>query len=136
LIEEFGDFLAEIGSVSEARELIGLQSGARRREKKFPGSLGAELRQGVLRSEGIGKYEQYISNRVIHTDSTLGINGLWKSVEKQENGMELCSGCAGDYEDPDRSAWEEEVAEGEGVSGEVEEKPGGEVNGPRTREQG
>ena len=25
----------------------------------------------------------------------------------------MCSGCAGDYEDPDQSAWEEE--EGEGV---------------------
>ena len=136
LIEELSDFLAEIGSVSEAREFVGLKSSARRGEKKFPGSLGAELRHGVLRSEGIGKYEQYISNRVIHTDSTLGINGLWKSVQKQENGMELCSGCAGDYEDPDRSAWEEELAEEEGVSGEMEEMPGREVSEPRRREQG
>ena len=57
-------------------------------------------------------------------------------MQKQENGMELCSGCAGDYEDPDRSAWEEELAEEEGVSGEMEEMPGREVSEPRRREQG
>jgi hypothetical protein len=37
--------------------------------------------------------------------------GLWKSVEKQENSVNCCSGCAGDYEDPDRSVWEADVEE-------------------------
>jgi len=28
-------------------------------------------------------------------------------VENMENPMSACSGCAGDYEDPDRTAWDE-----------------------------
>jgi len=33
---------------------------------------------------------------------------LWKNVESEEKSVRACSGCAGDYEDPDRSAWEED----------------------------
>jgi len=29
-------------------------------------------------------------------------------VEKQENFAGFCSGCSGDYEDPDLTAWEED----------------------------
>ena len=43
--------------------------------------------------------------------SNRGVKGLWKSVENEENPLRACSGCAGDYEDPDRSAWEEEFEE-------------------------
>jgi len=43
---------------------------------------------------------------------------LWKTVENAENGWKACSGCAGDYEDPDRSAWELEEDTDEGVDGE------------------
>jgi hypothetical protein len=34
---------------------------------------------------------------------------LWKGVEKQENLLRLWSGCAGDYEARDRTAWEEDL---------------------------
>jgi hypothetical protein len=39
------------------------------------------------------------------------VNTLWKNAKTVENGMGVCSGCAGNYEDPDRSAWEEEAEE-------------------------
>jgi hypothetical protein len=38
---------------------------------------------------------------------------LWKSVEIEGSAVGACSGCAGDYEDPDRTAWEDEEEEGE-----------------------
>jgi hypothetical protein len=38
---------------------------------------------------------------------------LWKTVKKQENVMDCCSACAGEYEDPERSAWLD-VEENEG----------------------
>jgi hypothetical protein len=39
------------------------------------------------------------------------VMGLWKTVESEEKSVRACSGCAGDYEDPDRSAWEEDFEE-------------------------
>jgi len=39
----------------------------------------------------------------------------WKTVEKQEKSVGVCSGCAGDYKDPDWKAWEgEEEGEEQG----------------------
>jgi len=32
-------------------------------------------------------------------------------VQSEEISARACSGCAGDYEDPDRSAWEEDFEE-------------------------
>ena len=43
LIEQLGDLFFEIGGVRQARELVGLQSVARCRQQKFPGSLGAKF---------------------------------------------------------------------------------------------
>jgi hypothetical protein len=34
-------------------------------------------------------------------------------VQKVENFLHACSGCAGDYEDPDRSVWEPDPEENE-----------------------
>jgi hypothetical protein len=51
------------------------------------------------------------------------VTGLWKSVQSEEKFARACSGCAGDYEDPDRSAWEEDF-EGEEVD--VQEEAGDE----------
>jgi hypothetical protein len=34
-------------------------------------------------------------------------------VQKVENFLRACSGCAGDYEDPDRSAWDPDTEENE-----------------------
>jgi len=111
LIQQFTNLLAEIGGVGKTRKLIGLQGIARGREKKFPGGLGTELRHLILPKDGVGKYRGHIDTRVINGTSVGGVTGLWKSVEKKENAQGLCSGCAGDYEDPDRSVWEEEEVE-------------------------
>jgi hypothetical protein len=123
LIEEFGDLLPKIGSVGQARELVGLERGARSREQEFPGSLGTELRHKDLQSWVMEEYKTYVNIVVIHDNSNQSINRLWKGVEKQENGMGLCSGCAGDYEDPDWSAWEEDAEEEEGDSEGIAEGP-------------
>jgi len=124
LIEQGGDLLAEIGGVAEARKLIGLQSIARSGEKKLPGGLGGQLRHGDLQRRVMHEYDRDINTVVIHGSSTKGKNGLWKTVEKQENAARCCSGCAGDNEDPDRTAWEEESDEVEEVKDvkEVEER--------------
>ena len=54
-----------------------------------------------------------------------GVSGLWKFVEKEEKPQRVCSGCAGDYEDPDRSAWEEDFEEEEAeLEREVGDEPG------------
>jgi hypothetical protein len=119
LIEEFSDFLAEIGGVSEARELVGLERGAGSGEKEFPRSLGAELRHVVLRSNEFGE-GLYINNRLIYEDSNFGVYRPWKAVEKQENVVGMCIGCAGDYEDPDWTAWDEENDEEGGDDEDVE----------------
>jgi hypothetical protein len=37
-------------------------------------------------------------------------------VEKQQNSLRFCSACAGDYENPDRFAWNEELNEDEQLS--------------------
>lgn len=43
-------------------------------------------------------------------------------MENEEKPWTACSGCAGDYENPDRSAWEEEFEEKEAE--EVGDEPG------------
>jgi hypothetical protein len=40
--------------------------------------------------------------------SNRSIPRLWKSVENEEMSFAACSGCSGDYEDPDRTAWEQD----------------------------
>jgi hypothetical protein len=47
---------------------------------------------------------------------------LWKIVEKSVRpaaAMNACSGCSGDYEDPDRTTWEPDQ-ESDDASGELE----------------
>jgi len=44
-------------------------------------------------------------------------------VETEEKSVRACSGCAGDYEDPDRSAWE---ADFEGEEVDLQEEAGDE----------
>jgi hypothetical protein len=126
LIEEGADLLAEIGGVAEAREFVGLQSVARSGEKKFPGSLGTELRHEDLQRRVLWENDGKINTLVIYKAINEGINFLWKTVEKQENAAGCCSGCAGDYEDPDRTAWEADIEEVEEIQEvkEVKETPG------------
>ena len=40
---------------------------------------------------------------------------LWKAVEKALSPWRACSACAGDYEDPDWSAWEQEPEDSQDV---------------------
>jgi hypothetical protein len=63
------------------------------------------------------KHSMITSNRRVTT--------LWENVESEEISARACSGCAGDYEDPDRSAWEEDFEEvdGEGLK-EAGDEPG------------
>ena len=124
LIEQGGDFLAQIGGVSEAGKFIRLERIAGSGEKEFPGGLGTGLRHDNL--QRVAKQEYGVNNNrtVIDKSSGVGVTGVWKAVEKQENSSDCCSGCAGDYEDPDWTAWEPDTAEDEEVSG-------GEVDGSR-----
>jgi hypothetical protein len=111
LVEEGIDFLAEIGGVCEAREFVTVQSVGRSSEKKLPRRLGAIGGHGALRWNGLTRNVLYrsISNSLI--TSNLIVNVLWKNVQSEEKPERACSGCAGDYEDPDRSAWEEDFDE-------------------------
>jgi len=95
--------------VGEAGKLLGLQGTGGGREKKLPGSLGAVLVHCHLREPSSREYDKNISDTVIHMNCSAGVTALCKSVEKKENSAGYCSGCAGDYEDPDRSAWELDV---------------------------
>lgn len=46
-------------------------------------------------------------------------------MESEEKPSRACSGCAGDYEDPDRSVWEEDFdEEGEDFLEEAGDEPG------------
>jgi len=123
LIEQGSDFLTQIGGMSEAGELVGLKRIAGSGEKKFPGSLGAGLGHDNLQNRVREKYRSNNNHRVIDGASDVCRTDLWKRVEKKENSAGCCSGCGGDYEDPDWTAWEADLAEDE----EVEE--GGEGTG-------
>ena len=57
------------------------------------------------------EYDKYINALVIHSASNSPGNPLWKPVEKQLLPLRLCSGCAGDYEDPDWTAWDQDPTE-------------------------
>ena len=59
---------------------------------------------------------------VIYDVGDTGTYLLWKRVENQQNPLELCSGCAGDYEDPDWTAWEEDSDEEDGAGESREER--------------
>ena len=130
LIEQGSDLLARIGGVGEAGEFIRLQRIAGSGEKEFPGSPGASLRHNNLQRVGVRQYYFTDTHAAIDVNSTVRGTGVWKSVEKQENAAGCCSGCAGDYEDPDWTAWEadleadEELGE-DGGGAEQGDRPGG-----------
>ncbi len=113
LIHERSQFLAQIRCMSEAGKFITLESIAGGGEKEFPRRLGV-----------VGVHENLLDNVlwIRRRDNTTTINiatsitevtNLWKSVQTVENFLRACSGCAGDYEDPDRSAWEPDPEENE-----------------------
>ena len=111
LVEQGRDLLAEIGRVTQAGEFVALQRVARSGEKELPGRLGAIGVHGALRLQLVTYSGLYRSRRHIMITSNRRVTELWKSVESEEKPARVCSGCGGDYEDPDRSAWEEDFEE-------------------------
>jgi hypothetical protein len=122
LVEEGRDLLAEIGDVAEAREFVGLQSVAGGGKEELPRRLSAMVRHCDLQYGNSYVLLAYSSTENSIITSNREVNALWKCVENKENPLAACSGCAGDYEDPDRSAWEEEFEEEEAA--EVGDEPG------------
>jgi len=113
LIEKGRDLLAEIGRMAEAREFVALQGVAGSGEEKLPRRLGAIGGHGDLRGRRVTTTLLNRTTNISVITSNAEVLPLWKTVQSEENSARACSGCAGDYEDPDRSAWEEDFEEEE-----------------------
>ena len=113
LIQECSQFLAQIRRMSEAGKFIALQSIAGSGEKEFPGRLGVVGVHENLPDQVLWKRRENSTTRTYIVTSNPKVTSLWKSVQGVENFLRACSGCAGDYEDPDRSAWEPDPEENE-----------------------
>jgi len=125
LIEQGRDLLAEIGRVTEAREFVALQGIAGCGEKELPGRLGATSVHVALRWKWVTYSIRYRNSSHFMITSNNRVTELWKNVESEEISARACSGCAGDYEDPDRSAWEEDFEEEDlEVTEEAGDEPG------------
>ena len=127
LVEQGRDFFAEIGRVTEAGEFVALQSIAGSGEKELPGWLGAISGHKCLRGREVISSLNLLHRitKITVINSTVIVLLLWKTVESVEKAARACSGCAGDYEDPDRSAWEEDFKEEEpDFQEEVGDEPG------------
>ena len=128
LVEQGRDLLAEIGCVSEAGEFVALQGVAGSGEKELPRRLGAIGVHGALRLIVVTRNVFYLYSIHSMITSNRRVTGLWKSVESEEKPARACSGCAGDYEDPDRSAWEGGFeGEDEELMEELSDEPGPEA---------
>ena len=108
LVKEGRDLLAQVGGVGEAREFVAVKRVARSGEKKLPRRLGAVVGHVALRANRVTSNGLDHSSKASVITSNSRVTTLWKNVESEEKPARACSGCAGDYEDPDRSAWEED----------------------------
>jgi hypothetical protein len=113
LIQERSQFLAQIRRMSEAGKFIALQRIAGSGEKEFPGRLGVVGVHENLPDQVLWKRRGDSTTSTYIVTSNPTVTNLWKSVQTVENVLRACSGCAGDYEDPDRSAWEPDPEENE-----------------------
>ncbi len=113
LIQESSQFLAQIGRMSEAGKFVALQRVAGSGEQEFPGRLGVVGVHEFLPDQGLWKRWRNNTSRTYIVTSNSPVTGLCKSVQTVENAWRACSGCAGDYEDPDRSAWDPDSEENE-----------------------
>jgi len=123
LIQERSQFLAQIRRVSEAGKFIGLQRVAGSGQKEFPRRLGVIGVHENLPDNVLWKRQEDSTTRPYIVTSNPRVTNLWKSVQSVENALRACSGCAGDYEDPDLTAWEPDPKENEGDTA-AEEMPG------------
>jgi len=111
LIDKRIDFLTEISGVAEARKFVASQGVAGSGEKEFPRRLGAAGDHGALRWNGLTRNVLYSNHSHPMITSNRRVTCLWISVQNEEKPARACSGCAGDYEDPEQSAWEEDFEE-------------------------
>ena len=111
LVEQFCNLLLQIGGVGQSREFVRLKGVARRREKKLPRRLGAALGHKSLRNRLRDRCVPNIYHNVIHRDIHNGRDSLWMSVEIAAAPARCCSNCPGDYEDPDRTTWDDDDEE-------------------------
>jgi hypothetical protein len=135
LIQERPQFLAQIRRVNEAGKFIALQGIAGSGEKESPERLGVIGAHDNLPDQVLWKSRENSTISTYIVTSHHEITRLWKSVQSVENALRACSGCAGDYEDPDRTAWEpdpEENNEDTTVEG-IPEKKGPTAPGDRER---
>lgn len=100
LIEQRGNFLAEIGGVSQTRQLKALQGVLRSGQKEIPGWLGRTVTYcGNLWKTFLALYGE--KRRVAD-----GLRLLFcEEGCASQQPLRACSACAGDYENPDRTAW-------------------------------
>ena len=113
LVDKRINFLAQIGRVTKSRKFVTVEGVAGSGEEKFPRWLGAAGGHGALRWSRIEYNARYRITATMILTSNCRVLSLWKKVESEEKSARACSGCAGDYEDPDRSAWEEGFEEEE-----------------------
>jgi hypothetical protein len=125
LVQKRRDLFPQVGGVSEAGELIAVERVSRSGQKKFPGWLGAIAVHGDLRGSKLTVNLLYRTTTTSIITSNVQVLSLWKTVQIKEIPARACSGCAGDYEDPDRTAWEKDfAAEEPDFSEEAEDEPG------------
>jgi hypothetical protein len=143
LVEQRPDFLAEIGGMGETGEFIALQRVTRGRQEELPGRLGwgtghrrlpeehldlnslvihVNGTQSVPAVESCGKFSPFDHSSKIRGGSRQFCGN--RSVAKAPATIRACSACAGDYEDPDRTAWTLDENEDEG--GKTDREPSAE----------
>jgi|ERR1700739_4803120 len=123
LVDKGIDLLAQVSRVTETRELVAVKSVAGSGEKEFPRRLGAANGHRALQWTRVARDARNRITQSIILTSKYQVTGLWKTVQSEEKSARTCSGCAGDYEDPDRSAWEKDF---EGEEMEVQREAGDE----------
>jgi hypothetical protein len=124
LIEQSRNLLAEICCASQTREFVALERRFGRGEQELPRRLGGVTGQGEPPSGNQGGYSNHTVIQVKDNCTVMEQKCLWKSVENagstrralllRKIPLEMagaCSNCAGDYENPERTAETAEAAE-------------------------
>jgi hypothetical protein len=102
LIQQCADLLSQICSMGQTCEFVALQRVFRCRKQELPRGLGREPGQG---KPPCGDRDSDSNAKVILVKinrSSTGCGKLWKS--QRPGRLRACSSCAGDYEDPERTA--------------------------------
>ena len=140
LVEQGANLLAEVGGVAQTREFVALERIAGSREKELPrglccgtghvGLLKTRCMQGNTSVTNVHSTESALSVEICGKVSGVDLASVCHSRARQGCAarlMRACSACAGDYEDPDRTAWTpEESKEDQGAlesNGDAEEFP-------------